>query len=348
MPINPLRVAVALILWLGSMGVAVSAYWYHWLHAAHTIPAQHRVFEVVDGDSLVSVASRLRAAGVIRWPNVWRQYAKYFDRAPIRVGEYRLGDSESPVSLLNKLQSGDVITYRVTLVEGKTYAEFLFTLHNQDKLQQRLAGLSVDEQLRQLDLPIKNPEGWFYPETYQYVKGDSDVSVLRRAYSRMSEVLSEQWSMRAENLPYQTPYQALVMASIVEKETGVAYERGQIAGVFVRRLLKGMRLQTDPTVIYGLGSEFDGNLTRTHLRTATPYNTYTNVGLPPTPIAMPSGMAIRAALHPEPGESLYFVAKGDGTHHFSATIEEHNRAVEYYQRSRRKKGYRSAPPPDIR
>lgn len=346
MPVSPLRVILALTVWFASMGVALTAYWYHWLHAAHHIPQEQRTFEVFDGDSLVSVARRLQTAGVIRWPNLWRQYAKYFDSDPIQVGEYRLNDSESPVSLLNKLQSGEVVTYRVTLIEGRSYQEFLATLHNQVKLEHRLAGLVVEEQLRRLDLPIDHPEGWFYPDTYQYVKGDSDVTVLRRAYARMSSVLREEWLTRADNLPYETPYEALIMASIIEKETGVARERGEIAGVFVRRLLKGMRLQTDPTVIYGLGSEFDGNLTRNHLITGTPYNTYTNRGLPPTPIAMPSEEAVRAALHPEPGETLFFVAKGDGTHHFSATLEEHNKAVERYQRRQRANDYRSAPPPE--
>lgn len=345
MPVNLLRIGIALIVWLVFMLAFVAAYWHHWLHATHQISEGNRVFEVKQGESLAGVAFRMRDRGILRWPNVWRRYAKYFDPEPIKVGEYRFQAGESPASILDKLQSGDVITYSVTLLDGKTFADFLLALHSHAKLRGELKGLSVDEQMEQLNLPIEHPEGWFYPDTYQFVLGDTDVGILRRAYAKMSTVLQDEWTGRAADLPYETPYEALIMASIVEKETGVTYERGKIAGVFVRRLLKGMRLQTDPTVIYGLGLSFDGNLTRQHLRTSTPYNTYTSGGLPPTPIAMPGRPAIHAALHPEAGEELYFVAKGDGSHQFSATLEQHNQAVERYQRSRRTKEYRSSPAP---
>jgi UPF0755 protein len=180
-----------------------------------------------------------------------------------------------------------------------------------------------------------HPEGRFLPETYHYTRGLTDLDVLRRTYTAMQTALEAAWRKRAADVPLKTPYEALILASIVEKETGVAAERPQIAGVFARRLRLGMLLQTDPTVIYGLGSAFDGNLTRRHLETPTPYNTYTTAGLPPTPIALPGRDALEAAVNPAPGEALYFVAKGDGSHHFSATLAEHNRAVARYQLGRR-------------
>jgi len=186
-------------------------------------------------------------------------------------------------------------------------------------------------------------EGWFYPDTIVFSEGTSDIALLQQGKKKMEEVLSAEWQARAENLPYESPYEALVMASIVEKETGRAEERQEIAGVFVRRLNKGMRLQTDPTVIYGLGDSFQGNLRHRHLRADTPYNTYTRHGLPPSPIALPGQDAIHAALNPASGDTLFFVAKGDGSHYFSKTLAEHERAVNEYQRLKRRKDYRSSP-----
>ena len=196
--------------------------------------------------------------------------------------------------------------------------------------------------MQRLGLDGQHPEGRFFPDTYRYVRGMSDSDLLRQAHEKLTRVLDEEWQQRAEGLPYREPYQALIMASLVEKETGAAHERGEIAGVFIRRLRLGMLLQTDPTVIYGLGERYTGNLTRAHLREPTPYNTYTNPGLPPTPIAMVGREAIRAALNPRAGDSLYFVARGDGTHVFSRSLDEHNRAVREYQLKRRA-DYRSSP-----
>jgi len=231
----------------------------------------------------------------------------------------------------------------VTLVEGLTFKNFLETLSKQEKIDIALTDKSFAEIKNFLKLDIEHPEGWFYPDTYQYVSGISDADILLQAHKRMQRVLAEEWEKRAKDLPYKTAYEALIMASIIEKETGVAYERPEIAGVFVRRLQKGMRLQTDPTIIYGLGDSYKGNIRRKHLRQPTPYNTYVINGLPPTPIAMPARAAINAALNPAPGKTLFFVAKGDGSHQFSETLAQHNKAVQKYQIKNRVKEYRSAP-----
>lgn len=346
MQVSVVRITVALVLWLLLMVCLVAFYWWRWLHADHDLEQQQRYFVVAKGESVHSVAQRLYQTEVIRWPTIWRLYARFFDPAPIKAGEYLFARRETPASMLDALQEGDVITYRVTLVEGLRFTDYVATLAAEEKLQSQLGGLPMEQQLEILDLDISHPEGWFYPDTYQYVAGDTDSAILRRAHRRMRDVLAEQWQGRAADLPYETPYEALVMASIVEKETGVPSERREIAGVFVRRLQRGMRLQTDPTVIYGLGALYQGNLTKAHLRQSNAYNTYTVSGLPPTPIAMPGGAAIHAALHPLAGDSLYFVAKGDGSHQFSATLELHNQAVQKYQRSNRVENYRSAPPPE--
>lgn len=338
------RIFLALTLWFSLMVVVTLLYWQHWLHAERNIPEATRIISVQKGDSLASVAYQLRQAELIRWPNVWRQFARIFYPTSIKAGEYQLGAMESPISILQLLQSGKVITYEVTLLEGKTFDQFIAALTMENKLTLLLAGLSRLEQMNLLNLAIEHPEGWFFPDTYQYTAGDSDVDILRRAHAKMKVILVKEWQNRQDDLPYQDPYQTLIMASIVERETGVARERAEIAGVFTRRLRLKMRLQTDPTVIYGLGSDFDGNLTRRHLSQANPYNTYMIHGLPPTPIAMPSGEAIHAVLNPAPGDALYFVAKGDGTHYFSVTLGEHNQAVQKYQKRQRVENYQSAPP----
>lgn len=325
------------------LGLMAGYFWY-WLQTAQPVPEDQRVFTVQPGESVSRVAFRLSEAEVIRWPDVWRLYARFMDSTPIISGEYQLDLRESPQSILNLLQSGEVITYAVTLVEGQTFSDFVARLALHDKIEARLVGLSQEEQLAKLGVDVVSPEGWFFPDTYQFTAGETDVQILRRAYHRMVNVLEQEWQARMNDLPYETSYEVLIMASIIERETGVGYERPEIAGVFVRRLQKGMRLQTDPTVIYGMGERYQGRITRRDLRESTPYNTYRIPALPPTPIAMPGAAAIRAAVNPAPGDALYFVAKGDGSHHFSATLAEHNAAVNKYQRNR-VEGYRSSPPP---
>ncbi|MDX1803841.1 MAG: endolytic transglycosylase MltG [Alcanivorax sp.] len=227
-------------------------------------------------------------------------------------------------------------------MDGWTFDEWRKQLDAMDTLKHALKGLSDDAVMARLGHKGQHPEGWFAPDTYFYTRGTSDLTLLERAMARQQDILNQAWAERDQNLPYSGPYQALIMASIVEKETGVPSERAEIAGVFVNRLRKGMRLQTDPTVIYGMGDRYHGNIRRSDLHTPTPYNTYVIPGLPPTPIAMPGREAIMAAVHPADTEALYFVARGDGSHYFSKTLAEHRKAVRDFQ-LRRRQGYRSAP-----
>jgi UPF0755 protein len=245
-----------------------------------------------------------------------------------RSGEYQLEAGMGPREVLAELASGRVIQHRLTLVEGWTFRQLARLLDSNETLQHRF---TVSDPAQWPDLlsvlDIEHPEGWFFPETYQFTRGDSDLDILTRAHRAMRAELEQAWSTRAEGLPLDSPYDLLILASIIEKETALDSERGQIAGVFTRRLQKGMRLQTDPTVIYGLGEAFDGDIRRRDLQADTPYNSYTRNGLPPTPIAMPGRASLRAAAQPEAGETLYFVADGKGGHTFSTTLQEHQAAV---------------------
>lgn len=300
------------------------------------------------GGSLGSLAYALSSEGVLQSPRWLTAYSRLTGSGrDIHAGDYWLDAGITPRQLLAKLEAGDVRLYEVTLVEGWTLQQVLAHLRAQSLVTQTLtdkplsaAALGIDWQL-----PL---EGMFFPDTYRYHRGETDVSILQRAFARMQQVLHEEWQQRAANLPYETPYEALIMASIVEKETGFPPERPIIAGVFVRRLQKGMRLQTDPTIIYGLGEGFDGNLRSRHLKdAANRYNTYRHHGLTPTPIALAGREAIHAALHPAEGDALYFVARGDGSHYFSATLQEHQQAVRKYQIEQRRKNYSSSPPPAL-
>lgn len=320
-------------------------YLVHWLNAPLDVPGEEHVYVLARGGSLSRVAQELDEQGILRHGRWLSLYGRLSGRTAIRAGEYRLTGADTPRQLLDRLERGDVITYQVTLVEGWTFRQALEALQAQNKIRTVLDGPEALEQfIAELEIPNNHPEGWFFPDTYRYVAGNSDREILAHAHQRMRDVLASEWENRTGALPYDDPYEALIMASIVERETGVPEERGQIAGVFVRRLERNMRLQTDPTVIYGLADTYDGTIRRSHLRQATPYNTYVINGLPPTPIALPGLDAIRAALNPEEGSTLYFVAKGDGSHQFSETLEEHNRAVRQYQMQRRA-DYRSSPAP---
>lgn len=297
--------------------------------------SETHLFIVEPGASLGKVAYQLQTQGLIDYPRYLTILGRWYGQASrLKAGEYELEPGLTPIELLDKFVSGNVAQYALTVVEGWTFKEMLQAIHRHDKLRHTLKDKNADEIMAQLGQMGEHPEGRFMPETYHFPAGMTDLDFLKRAYGEMENYLQNAWQKREQGLPYKTPYDALIMASIIEKETAVASERPEIAGVFVRRLRKNMRLQTDPTVIYGMGERFDGNIRRKDLRQDTPYNTYTRHGLTPTPIALPSAEAIDAALHPAEGESLYFVAKGDGSHYFSATLAEHTDAVRKYQLKR--------------
>ena len=262
--------------------------------------------------------------------------------AEIRAGEYRIEPGETLGELLSQLREGRSILYPLTLIEGSTVKELLKSLAANDLIEHTLSANSAESLAEELDLDFESAEGLFLAETYHFMRGESDRTLLLRAHEALNQSLNEQWQQREAGLPLENPYQALILASIVEKETGLVAERAKIAGVFMRRLERNIRLQTDPTVIYGLGDQYAGNLTRKHLKQPTPYNTYVIKGLPPTPIALVGADAIRAVMHPEQGSELYFVAKGDGSHQFSDTLQQHNKAVRQFQLKRRS-DYRSSP-----
>ena len=287
------------------------------------------IITVKRGDTLASLNRELVQRGVIHSDWVLPVYARLNPQAAnIKAGDYRIDASASLPSLMNDITNGKVVVYNTTVVEGKTFKDLRANLEQTAGIEHTLNN-KTDAQIATLLGIDGHPEGWFMPETYQFHRGTSDLELLKRMHGEMQKTLEAAWPNRADDLPITTPYQALILASIIEKETGVASERPQIAGVFVRRLEKDMLLQTDPSVIYG-AADYHGDLTRKHLQTDTPYNTYINKGLPPTPIALPGKASIEAALHPADGDSLYFVADGKGGHTFSATYEEHQQAVARY------------------
>jgi len=275
---------------------------------------------------VVATGARVDARLLYAWFRVSGQ-----DRA-IKAGNYEIPPGTTPIGLLQKLARGEEALRALTLVEGWNWRQVRQALAREDQLRPDSATLTDEALMAQLGRPGVHPEGRFFPDTYTYAKGSSDLALLRRALHAMDRRLEAAWAQRAADTPLQSADQALILASIVEKETGQARDRGQIAGVFANRLRAGMLLQTDPTVIYGLGEKFDGNLRKRDLQADTPWNTYTRAGLPPTPIAMPGKAALLAAVQPDATRALYFVAKGDGSSHFSASLEEHNRAVNRYQR----------------
>ena len=305
------------------------------LQTSVAVPEEGAEFEIVSGTSFRTVSNDLAARDIISHPHIFRAYARWKGQAEtIQAGDYRIATGTTPVELLRQFTSGAVQLYSFTIIEGWNQWELLSALHSHAQIDASLTDEDWPALLEEFGAGHTHPEGLFLPETYHFPRGTSDRKVLQQAFEHMQEVLAEEWAGRAESLPISAPYEALTLASIVEKETARADERSRIAGVFVRRLEKRMRLQTDPTVIYGIGKGFNGNLTRRDLQTDTPYNTYTRHGLPPTPIALPGRAAIHAALHPASGDELYFVATGlgDGSHTFSATKAEHDAAVAAYLR----------------
>jgi UPF0755 protein len=311
------------------------------LHTPVTVDDSGIDFIIESGASFRTVSDELAKQGVISDSRAFRAYARLTGKASaIHAGDYHIRAGTTPMELLGQFTSGDVTLYSFTIIEGWNHWELLQALRDDDSISATLTDEDWPGLLDELGADGAHPEGLFLPETYRFPRNTSDREVLAQAYDLMQAVLAEEWQAKAENIPITTPYEALILASIIEKETARGDERPRISGVFTRRLEKRMRLQTDPTVIYGIGPDFNGNLTRRDLRTDTPYNTYTRGGLPPTPIAMPGRAAINAALHPADGEELYFVATGlgDGSHAFSATKDEHDAAVaEYLRRLRQQR-----------
>ena len=335
-------ISLAVVLAVGVMAAGASAWlWQRYqAFAAAPLQASQPSVVVASGDSLKAVLGKLRHAGVTAGSDLeWQLLARQLDAAgKIKVGEYALAPPLSPRELLLRMRQGRVIQYRLTVVEGWNIRQLRAALNAAKPLRHETRELDDAALMARLGFPGQHPEGRFLPETYLYQRGDSDLDLLRRAHAAMAQVLDKTWRQRASGLPLASAEQALILASIIEKETGLATERAQIAGVFVRRLALGMKLQTDPTVIYGLGSAYDGNLRRRDLDTDTPYNTYTRAGLPPTPIAMPGRAALLAAVRPAGGQALYFVAVGDGSgaHVFSDDYAQHTAAVARYLQRRRR------------
>ncbi|MDP3515936.1 MAG: endolytic transglycosylase MltG [Pseudohongiella sp.] len=293
-----------------------------------------RVVTIEPGSSLTQITRRLENDGILKWPRVLVLWARWqeIDRL-VRTGEYELTPGLTPVSLMSLLMSGRNVQYPVTFVEGWTVRQSLEHLWTQESVLVTLSDKTDEEIMAILQSPFPALEGNLFPDTYFFTRNTTDEAILKRAHSRLLEVLEAEWQVREQGLPYDSPWQALIMASIIEKESGYQAEKADIAGVFVRRLQQGMRLQSDPTIIYGMGSAYNGVIRRSDIDTTTPWNTYRIDGLPPTPIAISGRDSIRASLNPNPGTALYFVSRGDGSHQFSDTLQEHNAAVRRYLRN---------------
>lgn len=322
--------------WIAAACAVLALAWLVTYATSELAPPQTPLqFSVQHGASLRSVARQLTEAGVLREPLGFVVLARLLGKAgSIKAGNYEIPGGITPYALLAKLTQGDYMQDGITFVEGWTFRQVRKALDEHRALRHDTAGLSDAEILRRLGIDLPSLEGLFFPDTYFFSSGASDFTILKRAHALMQSQLAAQWANRAPELPLASPYEALILASIIEKETGAAGERELIAAVFVNRLRLGMKLQADPAVIYGMGERFDGNLRRQDLRTPTPYNTYTRGGLPPTPIALPGRAAIEAVLNPAQTRALYFVSRGDGSSEFSEDLAAHNRAVARYQLGR--------------
>lgn len=328
--LRTLRNLLLLVL-LGLVAAAAAAWWY----VNRPLPLSYPVTLTVGPGSVRATAAQLAQQGVIEYPAVFRLLARATgEDTRLKAGIYELKQPTSLLELLGKIARGEASQIAFTVIEGWSWRQLRAALAAQAKLRADATLMSDDELRVALDIAAPGLEGQFFPDTYFIAVGGSDLELLRRAHTRLNDQLALAWKLRREDTPLKTPYELLIMASIVEKETGAEADRPMVASVFENRLRIGMRLQTDPTVIYGLGEQFDGNLRKKDLQTDTPYNTYTRAGLPPTPIAMPGNAALMAAAQPAPSKALYFVARGDGSSHFSETLGEHNRAVNQYIRRR--------------
>lgn len=323
-----LRALIWLFFFIALACIVVSARWWY---GTATWSGQPQVVVVAQGASMGQVAETLARQGMISMPKLFALVGRLTgaDRG-IRAGHYQVEEGMSPRALMRLLISGEAHSYKITLVEGRTFKELLATVQAHPHVHAELDG-AQDPWIVSTFADVNGPEGWLFPDTYYFLADTSDKAIILRAYQSMSSQLDQVWNTRANNLPIATPYEALILASIIEKETSLGAERADIAGVFVRRLNKKMRLQTDPTIIYGLGDLYAGDITRAHLRDKNNiYNTYQHSGLPPTPIASPGRASLEAAVRPSEGTALYFVANGEGGHVFSDTLAEHERAVRAY------------------
>lgn len=327
-----MKIIKEVILWMLFVVVIVAGLSSY--YAFKTLPLSHTPFEfsLKQGSSLKSAAHQMQQAGILQNDALFVLLARALGKASqIKPGNYLIEKEVTPLKLIDMISSGRVEQSEISIIEGWSFKQFRAALDASPKLRHDTANMSEAEILRAIGAEEKKAEGLFFPDTYNFDTGSSDLVVLKRAYQTMQRHLQESWKKRAPDSPLHSPYEALILASIVEKETGQAKDRDMIAAVFVNRLRKHMRLQTDPTVIYGLGDKFDGNLRKRDLTTDSPYNTYTRDGLTPTPIALPGLASLEAALHPAKSEVLYFVARGDGTSQFSKTLSDHNKAVNRYQ-----------------
>ena len=317
---------------IAAVGVWGGMKYLHFTRTPLDVRVAGQTIEIAKGEGFKGIVQQLRAEKLTDAPPLlWRVLALRLGVADkLHAGEYALAPGMTPAVLLENMAAGRVLHHRVTLVDGWTFAQVREVLQKAPKLKHALTALTDAAAMAKLGDAGQSPEGEFMPDTYDYVLGMSDLDVLARARRAMQEFLAKEWAARDPSIPLQTPYQALILASLVERETAVPAERPEIAGVFERRLKLGMKLDTDPSVIFGMGAAYTGKIHKVDLETDTPYNTYMRAGLPPTPIALPSRAAIHAVMHPAPGDALYFVAKGDGSHQFSATLAEHNAAVRQY------------------
>lgn len=335
-----IRIFAVLIL-IAAIGIAVIVWRANaWLQAPIAGLHQPTIVEIPRGASLRAVATDLHTKGLLDQPLVWIVWARLSGRTGgLKAGEYALAPGTTPRALLQQLSSGRVLLHSITFIEGSTFADIRKLLVTNEAVQSEFADVDADEIMRELGEPGVHPEGQFFPDTYRFPRNTTDLELLAMAHQRMTSELQTAWDSRAPDLPLATRYEALILASIIEKETALESERAQISGVFVERLHRGMRLQTDPTVIYGIGASYDGNIRRADLIRDTPYNTYTRPGLPPTPIALPGLESLRAAVQPKTTGAIFFVAtgKGDGSHFFSATLAGHEAAVQRYLRQLRQR-----------
>lgn len=331
-----LKLLKLLILLVILAGVGAAAGLYHFAHTPLRLQADPVEFAIPPGASLRAATRTIVRAGVDMPPWAFELVARVAAKpSDMKAGSYEVRAGATPLDLLGKLVRGEFALAEVRLIEGWTFRQVRAALDAHPRVRHDTSGLSDAEVVKRLELPSGHPEGWFFPDTYVFPRQTSDLDILRNAHRTMEKRLAAAWAARQPDLPLASPYEALILASIVEKETGRPEDRPLIAAVLNNRLRSGMRLQADPTVIYGLGAAFDGNLRKRDLLAHTPYNTYTRDGLPPTPIAMPGRAAIEATLQPAASAALYFVARGDGSSEFSRTLEEHNRAVTKYQRGGR-------------